>query len=388
MGRGAPLGVGVIGAGFIGAVHARSALLAGGRVTGVAASSPRSSEAAAARLGAERAFESPEALVESPDVDVVHVCTPNHLHVPLALAALQAGKHVICEKPLALDEAGASRLVDAAAESGRQAAVPFVYRYYPMAREARARVLGGTSGSLRLLHGTYLQDWLSLPADDNWRVDADLGGASRAFADIGSHWCDLAEFISGDRITRVSARLATVLPERSLAEGRPAFDRGDANGPTRAVHTEDAAIVQFETATGALGSVVVSQVSPGREEPALDRARRVRGGARVRPGASRVALARTQGRRRDHGARPRGARSGRRAPLDPAARSPAGLRGLLRRLRRRRLRGDPRRGRARGHAPVRRRAARRADHGGGAGIRRRRVLVGRRPPTSRPGPAR
>ncbi len=265
MGRGAPLGVGVIGAGFIGAVHARSALLAGGRVTGVAASSPRSSEAAAARLGAERAFESPEALVESPDVDVVHVCTPNHLHVPLALAALQAGKHVICEKPLALDEAGASRLVDAAAESGRQAAVPFVYRYYPMAREARARVLGGTSGSLRLLHGTYLQDWLSLPADDNWRVDADLGGASRAFADIGSHWCDLAEFISGDRITRVSARLATVLPERSLAEGRPAFDRGDANGPTRAVHTEDAAIVQFETATGALGSVVVSQVSPGRK---------------------------------------------------------------------------------------------------------------------------
>ncbi len=265
MGRGAPLRVGVIGAGFIGAVHARSALLAGGRVTGVAASTLRSSEEAAARIGAERAFESAEALVESPDVDVVHICAPNHVHVPLALAALQAGKHVICEKPLALDAAGAAALVEAAAESGLQAAVPFVYRYYPMAREARARMLGGSSGRLRLLHGTYLQDWLSLPADDNWRVDEELGGASRAFADIGSHWCDLAEFISGDRITRLSARMATVLPERSLGVGRASFDRGHGDGPTRQVHTEDAAIVQFETATGALGSVVVSQVSPGRK---------------------------------------------------------------------------------------------------------------------------
>ena len=265
MGRGAPLGVGVIGAGFIGAVHGRSATLAGGRVVGVVASSKRSSEDAAARIGAERAFDSAEALVESPDVDVVHICTPNHLHVPLALAALEAGKHVVCEKPLALDEGGATQLVEAAAASGLQAAVPFVYRYYPMAREARARVLGGKSGRLRLLHGTYLQDWLSLPADDNWRVDEDLGGASRAFADIGSHWCDLAEFMSGDRITRLSARTATVLPERSLAEGRPAFDRGDGDGPTRRVRTEDAATVQFETATGALGSVVVSQVSPGRK---------------------------------------------------------------------------------------------------------------------------
>ena len=265
MGTGAPLGVGVIGAGFIGAVHGRSAMLAGGRVIGVVASSKRSSEEAAARIGAERAFDSAEALVASPDVDVVHICTPNHLHVPLALAALEAGKHVVCEKPLALDEGGATQLVEAAAASGRQAAVPFVYRYYPMAREARARVLGGRSGRLRLLHGTYLQDWLSLPVDDNWRVDENLGGASRAFADIGSHWCDLAEFISGDRIARLSARTATVLPERSLAEGRPAFDRADGDGPTRRVRTEDAATVQFETQTGALGSVIVSQVSPGRK---------------------------------------------------------------------------------------------------------------------------
>jgi predicted dehydrogenase len=265
MGRGAALRAGIVGAGFIGVVHARSAVLAGGRVAGVAASSKESSERAARALGAERAYESGEALVESPDVDVVHICAPNSLHVPLALAALEAGKHVVCEKPLALDEAGAARLVAAAADAGAIAAVPFVYRYYPMAREARARFRGGATGGLRLVHGTYLQDWLSRSEDDNWRVDESLGGASRAFADIGSHWCDLAEFLSGERIARISARTATVFSERTHAEGRAAFDRGDGGGSTRAVSTEDVATVQLETAGGALGAVVISQVSQGRK---------------------------------------------------------------------------------------------------------------------------
>src|SRR3954470_16211312 len=139
-------GVGIAGAGFIGGVHARSARLAGARLVGVAASSPQSAERAAAALGAERAFASAEELVEAPDVDLVHICTPNHLHVPLAKAALAAGKHVICEKPIALDAFGASELVEAAAESGRVAAVPFVYRYYPTLREARERVRTGVAG--------------------------------------------------------------------------------------------------------------------------------------------------------------------------------------------------------------------------------------------------
>ena len=123
------LRVAIAGAGFIGAVHARSARLAGARIIGVSASSPARSEEAARALGAERAFATSEELVESPDVDVVHICTPNHLHLPLAEAALAAGKHVICEKPLATDVAGARRLVDAAAAAGTAAAVPFVYRY-------------------------------------------------------------------------------------------------------------------------------------------------------------------------------------------------------------------------------------------------------------------
>ena len=136
--------IAIAGTGFIGAVHARSARLAGARLIGVAASSPQSARIAAAALEAERAFDSAEELVESPDVDVVHICTPNNVHVPLAEAALAAGKHVICEKPLALDAASAARLTATAAASGRIAAVPFVYRYHPTAREARERVASGS----------------------------------------------------------------------------------------------------------------------------------------------------------------------------------------------------------------------------------------------------
>ena len=260
-----PLRAAIAGTGFIGRVHARSALLAGAHLAGVAASSRESARDAATALGADRGFDSAEELVRDPDVDVVHVCTPNHLHLPLAEAALAAGKHVICEKPLALDVSGAQQLVEAAADSGLHAAVPFVYRYYPTVREARERVASGETGAVRLLHGTYLQDWLLRPDDSNWRVDEQLGGASRAFADIGSHWCDLAEFVSGHRITRLSARLITAVPERVSEEGRRAFASGGDGGEARRVTTEDAAVVQFETDGGAVGSVVVSQVSAGRK---------------------------------------------------------------------------------------------------------------------------
>jgi predicted dehydrogenase len=216
-------------------------------------------------LQAERAFASAEQLVESPDVDVVHICTPNHLHVPLAKAALAAGKDVICEKPIALDAFGASELVEAAAQSGRVAAVPFVYRYYPTLREARERVRTGATGPVRLIHGTYLQDWLLRPEDDNWRVDEQLGGASRAFADIGSHWCDLAEFASGHRITRLCAQTLTAAPTRFKSEAHTAFQSANGVGTARAVTTEDAAIVQFETDCGAVGTAVISQISAGRK---------------------------------------------------------------------------------------------------------------------------
>src|SRR3954471_15471384 len=257
--------VAIAGTGFIGAVHARSARLAGASLVGVAASTPESGRRAAAALGAERAFDNAQELVEADDIDVVHICTPNHLHVPLAEAALAAGKHVILEKPIAMDALSAQAITDAATDAGKVAAVPFVYRYYPTVREARERVRTGQSGPIRLIHGTYLQDWLLRPEDDNWRVETDLGGASRAFADIGSHWCDLAEFVTGQRLTRLCARTLTAVPERQRSESRAAFAQGTGSGETRSVGTEDAAVIQFETDGGAIGTAVISQVSAGRK---------------------------------------------------------------------------------------------------------------------------
>jgi predicted dehydrogenase len=261
--------VGVIGAGFIGEVHARALRRAGARLVGVAASSPDSTDDAVARLGAERGF-GPEELATSPDVDVVHICTPNHRHGPLARAALEAGKHVVCEKPLATDSTAADELVAAAERAGAVATVPFVYRFYPMVREARARVANGPL-AVRLAHGSYLQDWLSTAQDDNWRVDAELSGPSRAFADIGSHWCDLVEFVTGDRLASVCADLVTAVPERDHTDAHvKAFAAAAATGresagPRRRVATEDVALVMFRTVTGTSGSVVVSQISAGHK---------------------------------------------------------------------------------------------------------------------------
>ena len=266
---GADLRVAVAGTGFIGAVHAGAARRAGARLVGVAASSPTSAGEAALALGADRGFPDAERLVTAPDVDVVHVCTPNHLHAPLVRAALGAGKHVICEKPLAVDAAEAADLVAAAEAAQVVATVPFVYRFYPVVREARSRVAAGTIGALRLVHGSYLQDWLATDADDNWRVDPEQGGASRAFADIGSHWCDLVEFVTGDRLVAVCAETVTAVPERVSAAGAHAFEsataRADGTGTRRPVTTEDIAVVLFRTQRGVVGSVVVSQVSPGRK---------------------------------------------------------------------------------------------------------------------------
>ena len=262
----ASLRVGIVGAGFIGAVHARSARLAGAGLTGVAASSPQRSRDAALRLGAERAYSSAEALVTADDVDVVHICSPNATHAPLAALALEAGKHVVCEKPLATASAQADALVAGAARAGRVATVPFVYRFHPVVREARARVRSGSLGPVRLITGGYLQDWLASPEDDNWRVDASQGGPSRAFADIGSHWCDLVEFISGERISALCAQTATVFGERADRGHARAFEGGAAQeGARRAVTTEDAVTAIFRTEGGVHGTLAVSQVSPGRK---------------------------------------------------------------------------------------------------------------------------
>jgi predicted dehydrogenase len=172
----------------------------------------------------------------------------------MAQAALAAGKHVICEKPLATSVTDARQLTELAREAGRVASVPFVYRFYASVREARNQIADGLAGPLWLLHGTYLQDWLAAREATNWRMDPALGGASRAFGDIGVHWCDLMEFTTGHRIVRLTARLGNAYEQR-----------GDGLDGRAGAGTEDGAVVAFQTDRGAIGSVVVSQVSPGRK---------------------------------------------------------------------------------------------------------------------------
>ncbi len=257
------LGIAIVGTGMIGAVHRRAALLAGADIRGVAASSPQRALEVAQSWNVPRAYRDIEDVVADPQVQVVHVCTPNHLHHPMAQAALQAGKHVICEKPLATTLEDAAALAALVTSTGLIATVPFVYRYHPVVREARARIAQGELGPLHLIHGSYLQDWLLDPASNNWRVDPALGGASRVFADIGSHWCDLVEWVSGERFTEVSAAFDTVIAERSADTGK-SFRTAAAGGAMQAVASEDVAAAMFRTGAGTLASLTVSQVSAGR----------------------------------------------------------------------------------------------------------------------------
>jgi predicted dehydrogenase len=257
------LGIAILGTGMIGAVHRRAALLAGAEVRGVSASTPARSEEISKAWGVPRAYRDIAEVIADPQVQVVHVCTPNHLHRAMAQAALEAGKHVICEKPLATTLDDARALAALAASTGLVATVPFVYRYHPVVREARARIAQGQLGALRLIHGSYLQDWLLDPASNNWRVDPALGGASRVFADIGSHWCDLVEWVSGERLVEVSAAFETVIAERGAATGQ-SFATPAAVGATQTVSSEDVAAAMFKTKRGTLASLTVSQVSAGR----------------------------------------------------------------------------------------------------------------------------
>lgn len=260
----ARLSVAIVGAGMIGAVHRRAALLAGANVKGVCASSPERSRTVAREWGLGVAYDDIEAVVSDPGIDVVHICTPNAQHAPYATAALRAGKQVVCEKPLATSLDDATALAGLARATGLVATVPFVYRYHPVVREARARIQAGDLGPLRLMHGSYLQDWLMDAGSNNWRVDPAQGGPSRVFADIGSHWCDLVEWVSGQRFAEVSASFSTVIAERAAAS-RQSFTSGPLHGAMQSVTSEDAAAAMFRTTEGVLATVTVSQVSPGRK---------------------------------------------------------------------------------------------------------------------------
>jgi predicted dehydrogenase len=248
-----PLRVAIAGAGFMGRTHSIAARVAGAEIVAVLASAPSRLDAAIEAVGAARGYTSLDDLLRAEEVDVVHICLPNRDHVAASVSALEAGRHVVCEKPLATNAREAEMLARTAARLGLVAAVPFVYRFHPMVREMRRRIAAGQTGRIGMLHGSYLQDWLARPVS-NWRVDPDAGGASRTFADIGSHWFDLLEFTTGDVVTAVSAQFSTVFDRRRGVDGRDFR-----------VETEDSVAVQFRTARGIIGSFVGAQVAAGRK---------------------------------------------------------------------------------------------------------------------------
>lgn len=257
----------VIGLGFVGRAHLEALRRIGIPVRGMLGSSRVRGEEVRASLGLERAYASLEELAGDPSVTVVHICTPNHVHFEQASTLLRAGKHVLCEKPLAMDSRESEMLVKLAAQCRRVGGVAYNLRYYPLCQEAKAEVAGGVIGQPRLVHGSFLQDWLLFPSDWNWRLDPKLGGELRAVSDIGTHWLDLTMWITGRKISEVCADLATVLPIRHRPRGRvETFQKAAAaDYDDVPITTDDYASVLLHFEDELRGVMTVSQVSAGRK---------------------------------------------------------------------------------------------------------------------------
>ena len=260
--------MGIVGAGFVGPHHVDAVRRLGYvDVVAVATSSEASAREKAQQLGAQKAYGSYDALLADPDIHVVHVATPNYLHYQVTSAALAKGKHVVSDKPLAMSAAEAKKLVDELKRSGLVGAVTFNYRGNPLVQQARHMVARGAIGTPTFLHGHYLQDWLLHETDYSWRLEPDKGGASSALGDIGSHWCDLAQHISGLRITHVLGDITTVIRQRKKPRGaREAFQAAtDATSESVDIRVEDLASVMLKFDNGAKGSFSVGQVCAGHK---------------------------------------------------------------------------------------------------------------------------
>jgi len=259
----------VVGTGFIGPVHVEGLRRAGVHVAGIVGSSPDKSQLAAEQLGLPRGYATLDDVLADPAVDSVHLATPNRLHFAQAAAVLRAGKHVLCEKPLAMTSSETAELVRIAAESARAAGVAYNIRFYPLCHEAAARVADGSLGNVLHITGSYVQDWLLYDSDFNWRVLAEDGGNLRAVADIGTHWLDLVQFIVGRKVSAVCADLRTVHATRQRPGGgvETFSGKGSALRKTEpiAVSTDDCGCVMLRFDNGANGCLWVSQTTAGRK---------------------------------------------------------------------------------------------------------------------------
>lgn len=261
--------VAVVGAGFIGPVHVEALRRLGIDVAGVLGRDAAESESARAAQGLPRAYASLDEVLADETVQSVHLAVPNVLHYEMAKRVLQAGKHVICEKPLAMNSEQSAELVELARTSGREAGVCYNVRFYPLNLEARSRIQRGELGDVVAINGSYVQDWLLYDTDYNWRVRADQGGALRAVADIGTHWMDLVTSITGLEVEAVLADLSTVHPvrRRPLGEIETFSGKICEHQASEAIDitTDDYGAVLFRFRGGGRGSLWVSQVTAGRK---------------------------------------------------------------------------------------------------------------------------
>src|SRR5215207_1459525 len=263
------IGVGVAGTGFIGPAHIEGLRRNGINVLGLFGSTHEKSQQKAVELNIPRSYASFDEMLADDDIDIVHLATPNHLHHLHAKAALLAGKHVVCEKPLAMISSESAELVKLAAEKQLVNAINFNIRMYPLVHQARSMVQNGDLGDLFILQGSYLQDWLLFPTDWNWRLEPDLGGTLRAVSDIGSHWLDLLTFITGLHVEEVYADFKTFHPTRKKPAKPVETYTGKILMPEdyvdQPISTEDYATILLHYENGVRGVLTVSQVSSGRK---------------------------------------------------------------------------------------------------------------------------
>jgi len=259
----------VVGCGFMGRTHIEALRRIGIEVHGVLGCDREESQKTSSQLSIPRFYESLSELLADAAVQVVHLCTPNHLHYSQAKETLLAGKHVICEKPLALTPEESQELAGLARQTGLFTAVNYNLRFYPICQEARARIQKGELGNPYLIHGGYLQDWLIKETDWNWRLEAEKGGKLRVVGDIGTHWMDLLTYLTGLKIQAVMAYITTVHPQRSRPRGEIETFAGkllqESDYEKVDVDTEDAAAILVRFENGALGTITLSQVSAGRK---------------------------------------------------------------------------------------------------------------------------
>jgi predicted dehydrogenase len=263
------IGTAVVGAGFIGPVHVEALRRLGVRISGILGCDDKESNSACQALGLPRAYRSFDEVLADPAVNAVHLAVPNVLHFDMSRRALQAGKHVMCEKPLAMNARESAELVALAKSTRLAAGVCYNLRFYPLNLEARSMAERGDLGQVYAINGSYVQDWLLRDTDYNWRVLAEQGGALRAVADIGTHWMDLVLSITGLEVESVLADLNTVHKVRKRPKGEVQTFSGKMGAPPATedvpISTEDYGCILFRFRGGARGSLNVSQVTAGRK---------------------------------------------------------------------------------------------------------------------------